>query len=227
MQVEHLENPHKYTVYHLPRRRQGEMRRASFIGFAVLAVLLAIASLVLPEPQNGFSAISGFLLQSLFYTPFILPNAIYQWLSASSTRLVISEQAIEYHTVGYSIIASTGSVVGLKTRRSRSESIEYLVLKSSQFEGSAFWLWFSGQRDYGDTIPIGSFYGWREGEMGAALAHLAPHLFQPKAISPGLPASTYIQSGVDVSRVVSALFAKPVAGKSSAKPRPKPVVRRP
>jgi hypothetical protein len=227
MQVEHLENPHKYAVYHLPRRRQAEMRRGAFIAFAVLAVLLSVAALVLRESSGAFNCISVFLLQSAFYTLLILPYAIHQWLSAHSTRLVISDQAIEYHTVGYSIIAPPESLVGIKTQRSRRETIEVLLLKNSQFEGSKFWFWFDGQFIYSERIPIGMFYGWREGDIGVTVAHFAPHLFPAKTLPPTAPPSTILQPGVNVSTIVSTLFAPPVAGKSLAKPSAKPVVRRP
>lgn len=234
MEVEHLENPHKYAVYHLPRRRQAEMRRSALFGFTFLgSFALAAASCAVSQPLEFASSgaliyLGAFLPMLLVILPLPLVNSVYLWISARSSRIVISEHSIEYHTAGYSIIAPASSIAGVSKRMKGRDYIECLILDKSQFAGSHFLLWLTGDFILGNVIPIGNFYGWREGDLGIALNRLAPHLFpivKPRA----LPAATssYVQPKLNVLALVSTLFAPPVAGKSSAKPRPKPVVRRP
>jgi hypothetical protein len=235
MQVEHLENPHKYTVYHLPRRRQAEMRRGALIGFALLGSLFIAAVSCAVSPPSAFPTMGlpliyfGALIPLLVVlVPLLVVNVFYLWLSAASSRIVISEDSIEYHTTGYSLIVPASAIVSVAKRRRGRENIECLILNQSQFLGSHFLLWLSGNYALGNAIPIGNFDGWREDELGTALNRLAPHLFSPVS-SPGLPAftSSFVQPKLNVPSIVSTLFAPPVAGKSLAKPRPKPVVRRP
>jgi hypothetical protein len=190
MHSEHLENPHKYTVYHLPRRRQLEMRRSAVVGIVVLGVALWVSWLVIPTSGDNLIYLAIYLLQAALYTPLMLLAVIFQWRGAPLTRLVISDQAIEYHTLGYSFVASPGAAVRIKKVRHGFKSLEVLVLKGAHFEGSKFWYWLNGRDAFGQRIPIGYFYGWREGEIGAALKHFAPHLFQPKTLPPeALPSS--------------------------------------
>jgi hypothetical protein len=166
MQIDHSVKPSEYLVIHLPPIKQAALRSEAVATFVALALLFAVLLAVIVFHMFSVTARLAFGAVSLYFSPFLLVDAVYRLFSARQTRIVLMDSEIEYHTVGYSVIAPAQSTFTITTIRRQWHLVDCLLLKGSQFEGSRLFLWLSGCIDFEDIIPIGDFHDWQHTPPG-------------------------------------------------------------
>lgn len=131
----------------------------------------------------GLSSILELAIMCLMASPF-LAIGIWSFASPLSIRLVLSDEGIEYHDFGYSIIAKWQDVGSISFAWIEVSGVfpffhgaDKLRLKRSTLRANKIFRLFVKIAGFQWSIPIGWFaLDWRNSHVGREIRKYVPHL---------------------------------------------------
>lgn len=206
---------HQYQVFHPSPMQRFLMRADAWLWMLLLGFVgLVVLAIKINQPDTA----SLYFCMGLWV--YILIRAtmynIYQLGAAGRMRIVISEEVIEFHTFGYSIIGSWHNVSRIQKLKRGKQPVECLILNRSTFVGSSVWLWMGSGLSMRNAIPLGDFsFDWRSTPLGIAIYQHVPHLFVSQTPTPPTPVSlaSRILSSDLPADIVHNLFSNPSQSK--------------
>lgn len=171
--AEWITYPNQFRVYKPPRAWQRRMRSTALI-FPVFLLMVALAAVNSIGDDLAHPIESIGLVFFLLYWGFVCvvagSNSVYQWFAGSQMRIVASDEVVEFHTYGYSVIGAWTNVSGITTLTRGKHAVECLMFQRCTITGSRLWVWLlTGNLAFVRAIPIGDFGDWRNSDFADEL----------------------------------------------------------
>ncbi len=109
---------------------------------------------------------------------FLTGSGLFVAYGIRQTHLALSEDGIEYRTLGYTAKIKWDEVVRIGLAKANRGVFEALILREPGVTRQGWAANYFATSDYLQAIPLTSFESrWKQGRLGKDLRRYAPHLF--------------------------------------------------